>query len=211
MVPDDIEIITREIVKEELEGWADYDRVQNERRATSPPIMIQNMNKVHSKSAQQLPKKFSRIEESEEEDSPANVPRHNIPPQSYVNSRNSVLASEASYQDLRSAGRHVRYSEDPRYDSNMKVYASEPNTKDVYLRQSKDDRLRDYLKDKFRPPSSNSRSPSKLSARSISERKSTPDYKPNLENQAVSFGIGHVRNDSSLGRFKGTIKNSNSR
>lgn len=223
----ELEGTTKEIVKEELDSRSvSYNhesvehlnsirpsiisahskpKIDSNTYLQSSPVMVHSLDKVQSKSAKQLPKRFSRIEESDEEDSPANLPRHNIPPESFVNSRNSALASEVSNVDNRSIeDMNMKFSGDPYYQARIHTFnSSKGDSQMCLLRESKQDRLHGFLKERFRPNSSNSRSASKRSIRSNSSSKNylTPDYKPNMYQKAVTFGLSDARNDSSIGNF----------
>ena len=196
IVDQDIDGICRDAVREELEGWA---RKEHEHQMLESPVEGKKVYRQHAKSAKQLPQRFSRIEESVLEESPDALPRHNMPPQSYVDGRSSVMHSESNYDAYSVDDRQFRLSAEPHGTQSR---LSQGGDKTGLVRESQQDRLRDYLRDKFRPPS-DTRSQERRSARSLSNSKTqlTPDYKGNQKSHGVSFGISDVKEESSLGQY----------
>lgn len=198
-IDEDVEEICRNAVRDELETWAKVEQEERRKSHSSPPVT--KTYKSRAKSAKQLPKRFTKIDESAEEDSPAALPDHNLPPESFIDGRSSVMQSEISNLDAYSMDdRNYRFSADPPISFSRLL----PKDKRVHLlRESKQDKLRDYLRDKFRPPS-DSRSAEKRSTRSYRHSRDydTPGYKAELGINPTSFGISNVKRDSSLSRFK---------
>lgn len=154
LIERDLEYLCKEAVQEELENWAEMER---KAKRVESPSMKNKTYRQHAMSAKQLPITISRIDESVEEESPEALPHHQMPPQSFVDGRSSVLHSESNYETQSNDERKFRFSAEPKQSAN-KI-----NGEKVFMfRESKQDRLRDYLKDKFRPPS-DQRSESKRS------------------------------------------------
>lgn len=164
----------------------------------SSPDIQKKSYRQHAKSAKQLPQRFSRIDESVEEESPDALPSHNIPPQSFVDARSSVMHSESGYDNMSDNEKIFRFSAEPQDQRDTLQTAG--REVDV-LRETRQDRLRDYLRDRFRPPS-DTRSQERRSVRSVNSSRieATPEDKK--KGHAMSFGVTEIRDEFSLGKLR---------
>ena len=200
IVDEDIESIWREAIKDELESWLkSQDQYQ---RPFSPPA-ISRINKGHVKSAKQLHSRISRIEESAEEESPEALPRHHLPPRSYVEGRwSTIMNSDTSNNDgYPPENNRFRYSAEP-HGSRSRIFPRV--ARENVLQDYREERLKDYLQENFRPPSDSISGGREKSSRSLSNSKKqyVKDYRPQLQPQVVSFGLSDKRNDISLDEIK---------
>lgn len=191
IIDNDLEDICRHVVMEELEMWAEKEARE---RIMESPKMTKKVYRQQSKSAKQLPMRISKINESIEEESPEALPRHNMPPPSYVDGRSSALNSEY-YLETRSVDGKLRFSAEPREPISRISQGEKIN----FLREDKKDRLRDYLREKFRPPSEG-----RASVRSFSSSKNhlSPDYSKNKLGPMVSFGASENKDENSIGMLR---------
>ena len=155
--------------------------------------------KSNVQSAKQLPINIMKIEESPGEESPEALPKHHMPPTSYVDARSSILQSEASNLEAYSQeDNRFRYSAEP-HGTRSRIFKNK--SKDNELFRNNGERLKDYLKDKFRPPSDSRSAENERSSRSLSNSKAnyqTPNLKPALQHQIVSFGRSNLNNEYSF-------------
>jgi hypothetical protein len=204
IIDQDLQHICRQAVAEELEIWAEKEALESRH---SSPTQTRKNYRQHAKSAKQLPQRISRISESMDEESPDALPRHHMPPQSYVDGRNSVRNSDHHFETHSIDDNGFRFSADPR----RPLSRGSQGERFDHLRETKKDRLRDYLKDKFRPPSTN-RSPGRSPGRS-SVRSSFRSYSGSKNHESaynskvklgpmVSFGASENRDESSIGVFR---------
>ena len=194
VVAAEVDMRCRGIVIDEINHHYQFENQNQNMR--SPPSRKSNHDH-HTRSAKQLPHRFANIHEVVEEDSPDPLPMHNMPPTSYVDARSSVLNSEAN---------HDTYSADENYfkftsDQQRPLSRGPGGDKIDLLRETKNDRLKDYLRDKFIPPSETG-SQGRLSSRSIrSSRHVSPEYFSNKKH-AISFGVHDTKEENSLGTFR---------
>jgi hypothetical protein len=200
IIDQDLQHICRQAVSEELEVWAEKEA--HESRHSSPTQTRKNYRQ-HAKSAKQLPQRISRISESMDEESPDALPRHHMPPQSYVDGRSSVLNSEHNFETHSIDDKGFRYSAEPRRPLSRESQGERVGA----LRETKKDRLRDYLKDKFRPPTIN-RSQGRSSVRSSFRSQTSSKNHESAYNSKVklgpmvSFGASENRDENSIGVFR---------
>jgi hypothetical protein len=159
------------------------------------------MSHLHSRSAKQLhQKRFSPINEVIEEEFPEAMPRHNMPPESYVDERSSVMQLDKKYDTYSDEKDHqFRFSTDP-----PRSRSKEPNMGDRIdiLRESKQDKLKDYLRDRFRPPSETHSQGNRSSRMSSSSRGRRSSSHYDNKKHALSFGIHDTKEEHSLGTFR---------
>lgn len=145
-----------------------------------------------------------KIDESMEEESPEALPHHNMPPQSMIDARSSVIHSESNFDSYSHDDRHFKFSADPKKPISR---LQETGEQVVVLRESKQDKLTDYLNSKFRPPSENRsesrRSGSRRSSKYSAGRGSSTLAKNKL-GPMISFGASDSKEKDSQGIFRYT-------
>ena len=144
----------KKAVKEELELWAENERYH---QSVDTPSVKKKINRSHVKSAKQLPLTISRIDERVEEESPEALPQHHMPPQSYVCQRSSVIHSDSNFDNFSVDERQLRFNDDI-HNQHLQMKGEENI---LFLRESKEDKMREYLRDRFKPPSEHARSQSR--------------------------------------------------
>lgn len=171
-----------------------------------------NINKrFNTQSAKQLPAKIVRGDDSSREESPEALPKHNMPPTSYVDARSSILQSEVSNLEGYSFDdNRFRYSAEP-HGARSRIFNKNKSNDNAFNR-NKEGNLKDYLKEKFRPPSDSRSAENDASVKSLNNSKNhkTPSVKPTLKHQIVSFGrpnpnheysFNDMNNSSSLEQY----------